>query len=160
MPPLPGRHVFIVDPMLATGNSSAAALAMLTLALALQGGILAAIAEVLELPEEGARGRLGEIADEVSAAIEEGVADPETVLTVDGSIRAGMKVTMMINGQSYDIDQVGIFSPKPQPVAAPEPVLARRWSVATTWRMPVWGAISCWAISRIESTSGMHARNP
>jgi GTP-binding protein LepA len=27
-----------------------------------------------------------------------------------------MKVTMMINGQSYDIDQVGIFSPKPVPV--------------------------------------------
>ena len=38
------------------------------------------------------------------------------IRVIDGSIRAGMKVTMMINGQSYDIDQVGIFSPKPQPV--------------------------------------------
>ncbi|WP_396623649.1 translation elongation factor 4 [Luteitalea sp.] len=38
------------------------------------------------------------------------------IRVIDGTIRAGMKVTMMINGQSYDIDQVGIFSPKPQPV--------------------------------------------
>ena len=38
------------------------------------------------------------------------------IRVIDGTIRAGMKVTMMINGQSYDIDQVGIFSPKPLPV--------------------------------------------
>jgi GTP-binding protein LepA len=38
------------------------------------------------------------------------------IRVIDGTIRAGMKVTMMINGQSYDIDQVGIFSPKPIPV--------------------------------------------
>ena len=38
------------------------------------------------------------------------------IRVIDGTIRAGMKVTMMINGQSYDIDQVGIFSPKPVPV--------------------------------------------
>ncbi len=38
------------------------------------------------------------------------------VRVIDGTIRAGMKVSMMINGQSYDIDQVGIFSPKPLPV--------------------------------------------
>jgi GTP-binding protein LepA len=38
------------------------------------------------------------------------------IRVIDGTIRAGMKVSMMINGQSYDIDQVGIFSPKPVPV--------------------------------------------
>ncbi len=38
------------------------------------------------------------------------------IRVIDGTIRAGMKVSMMINGQSYDIDQVGIFSPKPLPV--------------------------------------------
>ena len=37
---------------------------------------------------------------------------------IDGSIRAGMKIRLMAQGQEYIVDQVGVFSPKP--VAADE----------------------------------------
>ena len=32
---------------------------------------------------------------------------------IDGSIRAGMKIRLMAQGQEYIVDQVGVFSPKP-----------------------------------------------
>jgi GTP-binding protein LepA len=32
---------------------------------------------------------------------------------IDGAIRAGMKIRLMAKGQEYDVDQVGVFSPKP-----------------------------------------------
>src|SRR6478735_6073024 len=32
---------------------------------------------------------------------------------IDGVIRAGMKIRLMARGQEYDVDQVGVFSPKP-----------------------------------------------
>jgi GTP-binding protein LepA len=35
---------------------------------------------------------------------------------IDGAIRTGMKVRLMETGQAYDVEQVGIFSPKPQVV--------------------------------------------
>ncbi len=35
------------------------------------------------------------------------------VRVIDGEIRAGMKARLMIKDQTYDIDQVGVFSPKP-----------------------------------------------
>ena len=37
---------------------------------------------------------------------------------IDGVIRPGMKIRLMAKGQEYDVDQVGVFSPKP--VAAAE----------------------------------------
>src|ERR671918_52577 len=36
---------------------------------------------------------------------------------IDGVIRPGMKVRLMAKGQEYDIEQVGVFSPKPTVVA-------------------------------------------
>jgi GTP-binding protein LepA len=35
---------------------------------------------------------------------------------IDGVIRQGMKVRLMAGGQDYEVEQVGVFSPKPQPV--------------------------------------------
>jgi GTP-binding protein LepA len=35
---------------------------------------------------------------------------------IDGSIRAGQKIRLMAKGQEYLVEQVGTFSPKPQPV--------------------------------------------
>jgi GTP-binding protein LepA len=35
---------------------------------------------------------------------------------IDGQIRPGMKIRLMMQGQEYDVEQVGVFSPKPQPV--------------------------------------------
>jgi len=35
---------------------------------------------------------------------------------IDGVMRPGMKVRLMAKGQEYQIEQVGVFSPKPQPV--------------------------------------------
>ena len=32
---------------------------------------------------------------------------------VDGSVKAGDKITMMANGKSYDVTEVGVFQPKP-----------------------------------------------
>src|SRR3954462_1051567 len=32
---------------------------------------------------------------------------------IDGAVRAGMKIRLMAKGQGYDVDQVGVFSPKP-----------------------------------------------
>ena len=37
---------------------------------------------------------------------------------IDGQIRPGMKIRLMMQGQEYDVEQVGVFSPKPQPVDA------------------------------------------
>jgi len=37
---------------------------------------------------------------------------------IDGAIRPGMKIRLMAKGQEYEVDQVGVFSPKP--VAASE----------------------------------------
>ena len=36
---------------------------------------------------------------------------------IDGVIRAGMKIRLMAKGQEYEVDQVGVFSPKPVAVA-------------------------------------------
>src|SRR6187549_1501023 len=36
---------------------------------------------------------------------------------IDGSIRAGMKILFMAKGQEYIVDQVGVFSPKPNAVS-------------------------------------------
>jgi GTP-binding protein LepA len=38
------------------------------------------------------------------------------VRVIDGAIRTGMKARFMIAGEEFDIEQVGIFSPKPVPV--------------------------------------------
>ena len=38
------------------------------------------------------------------------------VRVIDGELRAGIKARLMMKGQTYDIDQVGVFSPKPTPV--------------------------------------------
>jgi GTP-binding protein LepA len=35
---------------------------------------------------------------------------------IDGAIRPGMKVRLMITGQDYLVEQVGVFSPRPEPV--------------------------------------------
>jgi GTP-binding protein LepA len=35
---------------------------------------------------------------------------------IDGSIRAGQKIKLMAKGQEYFVEQVGTFSPKPEPV--------------------------------------------
>src|SRR5918992_3625928 len=35
---------------------------------------------------------------------------------IDGTIRAGMKIRLMAKGQDYVVDQVGVFSPKPNAV--------------------------------------------
>src|SRR6187200_974905 len=35
---------------------------------------------------------------------------------IDGTMRAGMKIRLMARGQEYIVDQVGVFSPKPNPV--------------------------------------------
>jgi len=35
---------------------------------------------------------------------------------IDGVMRPGMKIRLMAKGQEYQIEQVGVFSPKPQPV--------------------------------------------
>ena len=32
---------------------------------------------------------------------------------IDGAVRAGMRIRLMAKGQEYDVDQVGVFSPKP-----------------------------------------------
>ncbi len=36
---------------------------------------------------------------------------------IDGVIRPGMKVRLMITGQEFLVEQVGVFSPRPEPVA-------------------------------------------
>src|SRR5574338_1491154 len=36
---------------------------------------------------------------------------------IDGAIRAGMKIRLMARGQEYEVDQVGVFSPKPTVVS-------------------------------------------
>jgi GTP-binding protein LepA len=36
---------------------------------------------------------------------------------IDGVLRAGMKIRLMAKGQEYEVDQVGVFSPKPIAVA-------------------------------------------
>ena len=38
------------------------------------------------------------------------------VRVIDGQLRSGMKARFMVAGQDFDIEQVGIFSPKPVPV--------------------------------------------
>src|SRR5262249_33658467 len=35
---------------------------------------------------------------------------------IDGAMRPGMKIKLMAKGQEYQVEQVGVFSPKPQPV--------------------------------------------
>jgi GTP-binding protein LepA len=35
---------------------------------------------------------------------------------IDGLMRPGMKIKLMAKGQEYQVEQVGVFSPKPQPV--------------------------------------------
>jgi GTP-binding protein LepA len=35
---------------------------------------------------------------------------------IDGTLRPGMKIRLMVKGQEYVVDQVGVFSPKPTPV--------------------------------------------
>jgi GTP-binding protein LepA len=35
---------------------------------------------------------------------------------IDGTIRPGMKIRLMMEGQEYDVEQVGVFGPKPVPV--------------------------------------------
>jgi GTP-binding protein LepA len=35
---------------------------------------------------------------------------------IDGVVRPGMKIRLMAKGQEYEVDQVGVFSPKPVPV--------------------------------------------
>jgi GTP-binding protein LepA len=35
---------------------------------------------------------------------------------LDGTLRKGTKVRLMAQGQDYEIDQIGIFSPKPEPI--------------------------------------------
>jgi GTP-binding protein LepA len=35
---------------------------------------------------------------------------------IDGLLRPGMKIKFMAQGQEYQVEQVGVFSPKPQPV--------------------------------------------
>src|SRR5919204_4265848 len=35
---------------------------------------------------------------------------------IDGVLRPGMKIRLMAKGQEYQVEQVGVFSPKPQPV--------------------------------------------
>ena len=37
---------------------------------------------------------------------------------IDGVMRPGMKVRLMVTGQDYEIEQLGVFSPKPVPVEA------------------------------------------
>ncbi len=37
---------------------------------------------------------------------------------IDGEMRAGQKVRLMATGQDYQIEQLGVFSPKPNPVEA------------------------------------------
>ncbi|HVC18856.1 MAG TPA: translation elongation factor 4 [Vicinamibacterales bacterium] len=36
---------------------------------------------------------------------------------IDGAIRTGMKIRLMASGQDYEVEQIGVFSPKPLPVA-------------------------------------------
>ena len=38
------------------------------------------------------------------------------VRIIDGELKKGMKIRMLSNGASYDVDQVGVFSPKKMPV--------------------------------------------
>ena len=38
------------------------------------------------------------------------------VRVIDGEVRPGTKIRLMAQGQSYDVDEVGIFSPKPATV--------------------------------------------
>jgi len=38
------------------------------------------------------------------------------VRVVDGVLREGMRIRLMITGGSYEIEELGVFSPKPQPV--------------------------------------------
>ncbi len=40
------------------------------------------------------------------------------VRVVDGEVRPGRRIRLMSNGQEYDVEQVGVFSPKPQVVDA------------------------------------------
>ena len=35
---------------------------------------------------------------------------------IDGILRAGTKIRLMAQGQDYEVEQIGIFSPKPQPI--------------------------------------------
>src|SRR5689334_9056203 len=35
---------------------------------------------------------------------------------IDGVLKPGQKIRFMVNGQEYNVEQVGVFSPKPQPV--------------------------------------------
>ncbi len=35
---------------------------------------------------------------------------------IDGEIKPGMKIRLMMEGQEYLVEQVGVFSPKPLPV--------------------------------------------
>ncbi len=92
-----------------------------------EGAILASakegigVREILEAVVERVPPPAGSAAAPLKALIYDSWYDPYRgvivqIRVIDGTIRAGMKVTMMINGQSYDIDQVGIFSPKPIPV--------------------------------------------
>src|ERR671924_393125 len=40
------------------------------------------------------------------------------IRVIDGEIKPGQKIRLMMEGQEYDVEQVGVFSPKPQPVDA------------------------------------------
>jgi GTP-binding protein LepA len=35
---------------------------------------------------------------------------------LDGTLRKGMKIRLMAQGQDYEVEQIGVFSPKPQPI--------------------------------------------
>jgi len=39
------------------------------------------------------------------------------VRVIDGVLRKGAKITLMAGGQDYEAEQVGVFSPKPEPIA-------------------------------------------
>lgn len=39
------------------------------------------------------------------------------IRVIDGSVKVGDNITMMSNGKSYDVTEVGVFHPKPFPVA-------------------------------------------
>ncbi len=35
---------------------------------------------------------------------------------IEGTLRKGTKIRLMAQGQDYEIDQIGVFSPKPEPI--------------------------------------------
>ena len=39
------------------------------------------------------------------------------VRVIDGALKPGTKIRLMAEGQDYEVEQVGIFSPKAEPIA-------------------------------------------